>query len=132
MRGRCGDKSKAYLTFRKVCVFSKVLEIMELTLLVVKGPMGGDRVKWPSRQIRAAAKHRSSMVSPPASGRVSPDGSAFSEICVMELDSLMLLKPAGMNSHGGSGNAMREGGCEARQQVFVAWRVEVKPEGDQA
>lgn len=54
----------------RVCVFSSVFEIMELTRAAVWGPIGGERVKWPSRQIRAAEKHRSSMDSPVLSSPV--------------------------------------------------------------
>uniref|UniRef100_A0A8H7NFQ0 Uncharacterized protein n=1 Tax=Bionectria ochroleuca TaxID=29856 RepID=A0A8H7NFQ0_BIOOC len=56
-------RESASLDFLQVCVFSKVLETIEATFTEVRGPMGGDWVKWPSRQTSAAEKHRSSMVS---------------------------------------------------------------------
>lgn len=75
--------------FRRACVFSRVLETMDPTRAAVKGPMGGDWVKWPSRQMRAAEKHRSSMDServPTSPLCWSPrTGICISDNCVMSV-----------------------------------------------
>lgn len=83
---RCSEggiyAGQSYRAVLSVWVFSKVLDIMELTFAVVSGPMGGHCVKWPSRQTRQAEKHRSSMDSPLRSSLLG-GGPEISDNCVM-------------------------------------------------